>query len=254
MSTTDNLGITLIETNQTQKEVTANAAFAALDAAMCEVATVDVDDGTTTLLDADVREAQMLVLAAGSPGLTGAITVELPAVKRLLLIRNDSGEDATITCEGASTGAEEATIVNGETGLVYCDGAQVYGVVASGAAAPLQTIAIACADETTALTTGAAKVTLRMPFAFSLVEVRASVTTAPTGAAISIGINEDGSTILSTDLTIDATEKTSTTAATPAVISDTALSDDAEITIDLDQVGSTVAGAGLKVYLIGRPV
>lgn len=110
---------------------------------------------------------------------------------------------------------------------------------------------LACSDETTALTTGAAKVTFRMPYAFTLTEVRASVTTAPTGAAISVDINEGGVSILSTALTIDATEKTSTTAATPAVISDTSLADDAEITIDLDAVGSTIAGAGLKVALIG---
>jgi hypothetical protein len=53
-------------------------------------------------------------------------------------------------------------------------------------------------------------------------------------------------------LRIDATEKTTATAATPPTLTDTALADDAEITIDIDQVGSTVAGAGLKVYLIGR--
>jgi hypothetical protein len=35
------------------------------------------------------------------------------------------------------------------------------------------------------------------------------------------------------------------------VISDSALADDAEITIDIDQIGGTVAGAGLKVWLIG---
>ncbi len=58
-------------------------------------------------------------------------------------------------------------------------------------------------------------------------------------------------TILSTKITIDASEKTSTTAATPPVISDTALADDAEITIDIDTVGSGTAGAGLKVTLIG---
>jgi hypothetical protein len=81
--------------------------------------------------------------------------------------------------------------------------------------------------------------------------VRASVTTAPTGATLTVDINESGSTILSTKLTIDASEKTSTTAATPAVISDAALADDAEITIDIDQIGSTIAGAGLKVTLIG---
>ena len=52
-------------------------------------------------------------------------------------------------------------------------------------------------------------------------------------------------------MTIDAGEKTSTTAATPAVISDANLADDAEITIDIDTIGSTIAGAGLKVALIG---
>lgn len=112
-------------------------------------------------------------------------------------------------------------------------------------------IAVACSDETTDLTTGTAKVTFRMPYAMTLSEVRASVTTAPTGATITVDINESGTTILSTKLTIDASEKTSTTAATAAVISDSALADDAEITIDIDQIGSTVAGAGLKVYLIG---
>jgi hypothetical protein len=115
-----------------------------------------------------------------------------------------------------------------------------------------ETFIIACSDETTALTAGTAKVTFRMPYAFTLTAVRASVTTAPTGSVLTVDINEAGTSILSTKLTIDASEKTSTTAATAAVISDSALADDAEITIDIDGVGSTVAGAGLKVYLIGH--
>jgi hypothetical protein len=127
----------------------------------------------------------------------------------------------------------------------------IFGSSAGSGASVTQCIPVACSDETTALTTGTAKVTFRMPFAFTLSAVRASVTTAPTGAALVVDINEGGASILSTKLSIDATEKTSTTAATPAVISDTALADDAEITIDIDQIGSTVAGAGLKVYLIG---
>ena len=53
--------------------------------------------------------------------------------------------------------------------------------------------------------------------------------------------------------TIDNTEKTSTTASTPAVISDSSLADDAEITIDIDQVGDGTA-KGLKVTLIGTRV
>lgn len=115
-------------------------------------------------------------------------------------------------------------------------------------------IGIACSDETTALTTGTAKATFRMPFAMTLTAVRASVTTAPTGSVLTVDINENGASILSTKITIDATEKTSTTAATPPVISDSSLADDAEITIDIDTVGSTVAGTGLKVWLIGYPL
>jgi hypothetical protein len=110
----------------------------------------------------------------------------------------------------------------------------------------------ACSDEVTALTTGTAKLTFRMPFAFTLSEVRASLTTAQTsGSIVTVDINENGTTILSTKLTIDNNEKTSTTAATPAVISDTSLADDAEITIDIDQVGAATIAKGLKVYLIG---
>ena len=117
---------------------------------------------------------------------------------------------------------------------------------------PVESLLIAVSDETTALTTGTAKITFRMPYAFTVTDVRCSVTTAPTGAALQADINEGGTSILSTVLSIDAGEKTTTTAATAAVISDSALADDAEITIDIDQVGSTVAGAGLKVALIGH--
>jgi hypothetical protein len=85
----------------------------------------------------------------------------------------------------------------------------------------------------------------------NLTDVRALVTTAPTDADLIVDINEAGTTILSTKLSIDDGEKSSFSAATPAVISDPALADDAEITIDIDQIGSTVAGAGLKVTLIG---
>ncbi|MDR7103001.1 hypothetical protein [Croceicoccus sp. BE223] len=123
--------------------------------------------------------------------------------------------------------------------------------VISSAVKPTESIVIACSDETTALAAGTAKVTFRMPYAFTLSAVRASVTTAPTGSVLTVDINEGGVSILSTKLTIDASEKTSTTAATAAVISDSSLADDAEMTIDIDGVGSTVAGAGLKVYLIG---
>jgi hypothetical protein len=112
-------------------------------------------------------------------------------------------------------------------------------------------LVVAASDETTALTAGNAKITFRMPRAVTLTAVRASLTTAQaSGNIFTVDINESGTSILSTKLTIDNTEKTSTTAATPPVISDTALADDAEITIDIDQIGNGTA-TGLKVALIG---
>jgi hypothetical protein len=115
-------------------------------------------------------------------------------------------------------------------------------------------IQVACSDETTALTTGAGKVTFRTPCAMTVTAVRASLTTAQSsGTIFTVDINEGGTSILSTKLTIDNTEKTSTTAATPPVISDTSLADDAEITVDIDQIGDGTA-KGLKVTIIGTRV
>ena len=125
-------------------------------------------------------------------------------------------------------------------------------ILGSGNYATPFELVVAASDETTALATGTAKITFRMPRAVTLTAVRASLTTAQaSGSIFTVDINEGGSSILSTKLTIDNTETTSTTAATPPVISDTALADDAEITIDIDQIGNGTA-KGLKVMLIGN--
>ena len=112
-------------------------------------------------------------------------------------------------------------------------------------------IQLAASDETTALTTGTAKVTFRLPVAFTLTAVRASLTTAQaSGSIFTVDINQSGSSVLGTKLTIDNTEKTSVTAATAATITTSLLTDDAEITIDIDQIGNGTA-TGLKITLIG---
>jgi hypothetical protein len=145
--------------------------------------------------------------------------------------------------------ASDTTLTRSAAGVLAVEG--VAQAAATGVNATKQVIAIAASDETTALTTGTAKATFHMPYGFTLTGVKAGVTTAPTGAALTVDINEAGTTILSTKLTIDVSEKTSGTAATPAVISDASLAVDALMTVDIDVVGSTIAGAGLKVYLIG---
>ena len=148
------------------------------------------------------------------------------------------------TGAGAAALADLSAFIRTLTGAADAPAARItLGIV--------QSFVIPISDETTALTTGTAKVTFRMPYAFTLTEIpRASLTTASSGAAPQFDINESGVSILSTKLTIDANEKTSTTAAVPAALSDTELADDAEITFDIDTAGTNSAGA--KITFIGR--
>ena len=176
--------------------------------------------------------------SATATGLEWAADVGIPDT--LLDAKGD-----LIAASAADTAARLAVGSNGQV-LVAASG-EATGLIWQG---PAEVIAIAVSDEETAITTGTAKVTFRMPFAMTLTAVRASLTVASSSGLPTFDINEGGSTILSTKLSIDATEKTSTTAATAAVISDSALADDAEITIDIDVAGTGAKGA--KVYLIGR--
>lgn len=128
--------------------------------------------------------------------------------------------------------------------------------VASGApswATPLAKTPLyfAASDETTPLSTGTAKVTLRAPYAMTITGVTADLVTAQTaGSIFTVDIKVNGSSILSTKITIDNTEDTSVTAATPPVLSSTTLAYNDKITVDIIQVGSGTA-TGLKINILG---
>jgi len=116
-----------------------------------------------------------------------------------------------------------------------------------------EAVQLSGSDLTTALSVGTTVAYLRMAFAMTVTEVRASLLTAgSTSGTTTIDINLNGTSILSTKLTVDAGEKTSTSAATAAVISTSSLSDDDEITIDIDAISGGATEAGLIVTLIGN--
>lgn len=171
-------------------------------------------------------------------------SVDVQGIKPMLLPR------LTTAQRTAATGVEGMFCFDTDLNTVYMYTGSAWATfVVSGS--PVTSICMACSDETTALTTGVAKITFRMPYAMTLTAVRASLTTAQaSGSIFTVDINEGNVSILSTKLTIDNNERTSTTAVTTPVISDTALANDAEITVDIDQIGTSGA-TGLKVYLIG---
>lgn len=163
---------------------------------------------------------------------------------------------ATEIAAGSKTG-EDTRLVTGTAGATdslmkwNADGDAVAAIAAN--IKGTESIIIAVGDETTVATTGTAKVTFRMPYAFTLTEIRASCTTGPTTSSTILDVNDSGTSIMTTNkLEIEATETTTKDATTQPALTDTALADDAVITIDIDSIGSGGGGAGYKVSLIGN--
>ena len=165
-----------------------------------------------------------------------------------------SGSNITVmaaTKPDASKGSVDAAVFGGTGSDNWIAFSMTFWNVSS---VTKKEIMVAASDETTALTTGTAKVTFRAPEDMYLMSSnlpRASLTTAATGAAFVLDVKDDGTSIFrsGSTLTLDVSEKTSTTAASPCVLSSSYIADDSEITVDISTIGSTVAGAGLKVTL-----
>jgi hypothetical protein len=87
--------------------------------------------------------------------------------------------------------------------------------------------------------------------AFTVTNVYAHSNTSPTTTGLTFDVNEGGSTILSTKLTVDATEPDSSTAATAAVISDTAIAANGVLSVDVDSADSGNTAAGAEVQVCG---
>jgi len=89
---------------------------------------------------------------------------------------------------------------------------------------------------------------LELPFTGTITEVGAWVDTAGVTGVQTIDINLNGTTVISTKITIDSTEKSSRTAAAAPVISVTAVTAGDIITVDVDGI-QTTAAKGLTVRI-----
>ena len=159
------------------------------------------------------------------------------------VLTNCSGTAASLTAGNVTTNANLTGDVT-SSGNATSIAAGVIVLADIATAAKTECFIIACSDETTALTAATGKAEFQMPYAFTITDVMMTLTTAGTGGTlVTVDINEGGTTILSTKLTTDASEKTSRTAATAAVVSDSSLANNGVITIDVDAIGSTIAGA-----------
>lgn len=216
-------------------------------------------------LSTDVKIAAATISAAAADNslndsANGFVTAGFSAGDRVKVEGFATGANNALVATVATVAAGKLTLTLPEAGALVDEAAGpnvkvtkwTSARVSAGslAGSAKESFVIALGDETTAITAGNGKVTFRMPYAFNLTEVRASLNVASSSGIPTVDINEGGASILSTKLTIDAGEKTSKTAAVAAVISDAALADDAELTFDIDVAGT--GAAGLKVVLIGN--
>lgn len=111
----------------------------------------------------------------------------------------------------------------------------------------------------TNIAAGTGKASFFMPYGFLLNSIAtggcyATLAVAQAaGVVVTVDVNRNGTSILSTKLTFDNTERTTATAATPAVFAagGNVLYAGDEITVDVDQIGTALA-KGLVVYLVGQ--
>lgn len=83
-----------------------------------------------------------------------------------------------------------------------------------------------------------------------LVAVRASVGTAPTGAAIIVDVNRNGTTVYPVQAERPTIAISANTSGKDTTSDQPVISPGDYITVDVDQVGSTVAGSNLVVQLL----
>lgn len=173
MSTTPNLAIDHIATNQYQKEVTANTAFDALDGAIAGRLDVALAAEDVVLTSAEAL-GHMVIRTTGS--MTAACALIVPPNGKLYAVLHDASGGFNFTMKTAS--GSGVTLIPGERAVVYCDGTNVVEVLR---AAPTGT---AAAPFDVGVTynglPGASAVLLRLPLARAV--------TFPTGLAGSRGV------------------------------------------------------------------
>ena len=101
------------------------------------------------------------------------------------------------------------------------------------------------------LNTGGGVARIRFPFAATIIGVAATVGTAPTGQAILVDLNKNGTTMFTTqgNRPSIAAAANASSDAVPAV---TAVAAGDDLTVDIDQVGSGVTGSDLCVIVAYR--
>lgn len=219
---------------------------------------VDVSDTTDAATGTNKKVTRANIIGGlaplASPTFTGTVTLPVGLTG---VIRTDTGvvsvdSDVTDIVSAASLTAagkvELATTAEIDTGTDSTRAMPVDQFVASARNVRyvLYRIVEATTDTALATTKGG---DLEFPFTGTIIEIGAFVDTAGVTGTMTIDVNKNGATLMTTNkITIDTAEKSSRTAATPPALTTTALTAGDILTFDIDAVHTTAA-KGLTIRL-----
>ena len=195
----------------------------------------EVSNNTDVAANTAARHDEVSIAASG-----GRDYVTISGNQQLTLHDVDLTSEVTGDLPVADGGTGASDAATARTNL---------GVDAAGTDNSTATLGFACSDETSALTVGQA-IAIDMPHDMTVTTVYASLATAGATSSITVDVEDEGTSILSSVLTLAAgSENTETSTFTGAASSYT-LSKGDKLTIDIDSIDDGT-GAGLKVVLLG---
>lgn len=213
MTQTPNLQLDHIVSSQSQKEVTANAAFDGLDKALCQPTVVAMTDADLTLTDAQML-GNMYLSFTGT--LTANRTITVPSHAKQIIIENNTtgGFSLNVTLPSGTPIA----FSNGDLKLLYCNGGTALKVVAAASSSSSNPYDIGC---TVPGTPGASAVVVRfvavraINFASGMALSKAIANTAATGST-TFSIKKNGTQFATFAFAASGTSATFTAASATA--------------------------------------
>lgn len=227
-----------------------------VEAALDELDTEKASDASLTahINDTSAAHAASAVSYAGASGISST-DVE-GAIDELAAEKADTGLITAHTTE--TVGAHAATAIS------YAGGTGISATTVEGAIDELATEKLDAAtmyyyypmvfanEGVQTVFTGA----FRQPVMATgtIIKVFATVSTAPTGASLIVDLNKNGTSVWATTQSNRLTVAISGTSATQTAFDTTSVTEGDYLTMDVDQIGSTVAGTNLVVVVKIRAV
>lgn len=182
-------------------------------------------------------------ISAGT-GLTGG--GDLSANRTLAVSYGTMAGTATEGNDSRITGAEQTTNKGVANGYASLDSS---GKVPSGQLVAVSRVHVFSSGGPLMTEVGGHRLYNDTSVAWTILSVRASVGTAPTGSSLIVDVNVDGTTIFTTQANRPTITAAGSTSGKVTNMNITTVAAGSYVTVDIDQVGSTTPGYNLSVQL-----